>query len=154
MLNGGTLMTNLSAAPALDQPYYGAPFGAAVRRAFQKYATFSGRASRSEYWWWILGVGLISTVLFILAFVTGGVSIRPDGMYETGSGIGLIFFALYGVWGLATIIPHIAVTVRRLHDSNRSGFWVFITFVPLVGPIILFVFMLLGSKPEGARFDR
>ncbi|WP_307386915.1 DUF805 domain-containing protein [Microbacterium sp. SORGH_AS_0969] len=44
--------------------------------------------------------------------------------------------------------------MRRLHDTNRSGFWAFIYFVPLVGPIILFVFTLLGSKPEGARFDR
>jgi uncharacterized membrane protein YhaH (DUF805 family) len=55
---------------------------------------------------------------------------------------------------LAILIPQIALLVRRLHDTNRSGFWVFIYFVPLVGPIILFVFTLLDSKPEGARFDR
>ncbi|BAJ73220.1 predicted membrane protein [Microbacterium testaceum StLB037] len=147
-------MTNLHAEPALDQPYYGAPFGAAVRRIFKKYATFTGRASRSEYWWWILANGLVVLVLNVLALVTGGVSTGPYGEIQLAGGIGVIFVVLSVIWGLATIIPHIAVLVRRLHDTNRSGFWAFIYFVPFVGPIILLVFTLLDSKPEGARFDR
>lgn len=147
-------MTNLHAEPALDQPYYGAPIGAAVRRFFKKYATFAGRASRSEYWWWVLASVIVSFVLQLLIVLTGGARMKSNGMWEVQGGFGVIFVVLLVIWGLATIVPYLALVVRRLHDSNRSGFWIFIYFVPLAGPIILFVFMLLGSKPEGARFDR
>ncbi len=57
---------------ALDQPYYGAPLGAAVQRFFKKYATFTGRASRSEFWWWVLVNVVVVGVLNILSAVTGG----------------------------------------------------------------------------------
>jgi len=147
-------MTNLQAEPALDQPYYGAPFGAAVRRFFKKYATFTGRASRSEYWWWVLAAFLISLVLQLLIVFTGGARMGRDGMWVIEGGFGVIFVVILAIWTLAIIIPQIALLVRRLHDTNRSGFWAFIYFVPLAGPIILFVFTLLDSKPEGARFDR
>ncbi|MDQ1077378.1 hypothetical protein QE388_003587 [Microbacterium sp. SORGH_AS 969] len=98
-------MTNLQAEPALDQPYYGAPFGAAVRRIFKKYATFTGRASRSEYWWWILANGLVVLVLNVLAAVTGGVTTGPYGEVQLAGGIGVIFVVLSVIWGLATIGP-------------------------------------------------
>ncbi|WZH36905.1 MAG: DUF805 domain-containing protein [Microbacterium enclense] len=147
-------MTNSLSEPALDQPYYGAPFGVAVRRFFKKYATFSGRASRSEYWWWVLASAIVTFVLQLLIALTGAARMRPDGTFEVEGGFGVIFVVLLAIWGLVTIVPYIALLVRRLHDTNRSGFWVFIYFVPLAGPIILFVFTLLSSKPEGARFDR
>ena len=65
-----------------------------------------------------------------------------------------IFAVLYVVWGLGTIIPGLALLVRRLHDIDHSGFWVFIALVPLIGAIVLFVFTVLGPRPGGARFDR
>jgi len=147
-------MTNLQAEPALDQPYYGATFGAAVRRFFKKYATFSGRASRSEYWWWVLASFLVGFVLQLLIVFTGGARMNPDGLWEIQGGFGVVFVVLYVIWGLAIIIPGLALLVRRLHDSDHSAWWLLIYLIPLVGAIVLFVFTLLASKPEGARFDR
>lgn len=146
-------MTNPQAVPALNLPYYGAPIGAAVQRFFKKYATFTGRASRSEYWWWALVQAVVSFALTLLAVATSGRTVDEFGNPMAPTGLGLVFFIVYLLWALATIIPHLALTVRRLHDTNRSGFWIFIAFVPFVGGIIQFVFMLLDSKPEGARFD-
>ncbi|CAH0169814.1 MULTISPECIES: DUF805 domain-containing protein [unclassified Microbacterium] len=146
-------MTNPQAVPALNLPYYGAPIGAAVQRFFKKYATFTGRASRSEYWWWALVMFLVGIVLVVLALATGGPTVDEMGRTVGPSGLGLVFYVIYGLWSLATIVPHLALTVRRLHDTNRSGFWIFIAFVPFVGGIILFVFMLLEQNPQGARFD-
>ncbi|WP_295839635.1 DUF805 domain-containing protein [uncultured Microbacterium sp.] len=147
-------MSNTNTRAALEQPYYGAPIGAAVQRFFKKYATFTGRASRSEYWWWVLVNAVVLAVLGTLALVTGG----GGGVDEYGapagpSGLGVVFLVLYVVWGLATLVPGIALVVRRLHDTNKSGFWIFIGLVPFVGSLILLVFMLLPPVPEGARFD-
>lgn len=147
-------MSNTNTRVALEQPYYGAPIGAAVQRFFKKYATFTGRASRSEYWWWVLVNAVVLAVLGTLALVTGG----GGGVDEYGapagpSGLGVVFLVLYVVWGLATLVPGVALVVRRLHDTNKSGFWIFIGLVPFVGSLILLVFMLLPPVPEGARFD-
>ena len=83
----------------------------------------------------------------------GGVSLTATGELTVG-GFGVFVLIVAGIWALATIIPQIAVSVRRLHDSNRSGFWYFLVLVPLIGPIVLLIFLLLEPKPEGARFDR
>ncbi|MDQ1122654.1 DUF805 domain-containing protein [Microbacterium trichothecenolyticum] len=147
-------MTTSTTEPPLNQPYYGAPIGAAVQRFFKKYATFAGRASRSEYWWMVLVMFLVGFALNLLASFTGGRTIDEFGNAVAPSGLGLVFYIIYLLWGLATIVPWLALLVRRLHDSDKSGFWVFIGLVPIVGGIVLFVFTLLGPKPEGARFDR
>ncbi|SIR65248.1 DUF805 domain-containing protein [Microbacterium sp. RURRCA19A] len=144
-------MSSSQTAPALNQPYYGAPLGAAVQRFFKKYATFTGRASRSEFWWWILIAAIVNLVLNILATV-GGVGVTPSGEL-TVSGFGVFVLVVAGLWSLATIVPQIAVGVRRLHDTNHSGFWYFIALVPLLGPIVLLVFFLRDADPQGARFD-
>ncbi len=142
-----------TAAPPLDQPYDGAPLGAAVRRVFAKYATFHGRASRSEYWWWVLTAAVVGTVLNALPTLTDGIRLEADGSTTITGPHGVILGAIWLVWALATIVPTFAVLVRRLHDTGRSGFWVFIGLVPLVGALVLFVFTLQGRRPEGARFD-
>jgi len=144
-----------SNAVPLSAPLYGASLGDAVRRFFGKYATFSGRASRSEYWWWFLVSAVVSGVLEILALVTGGPGgISADGTTYEAPGAGyFIFNIILLIWALATIVPHLALLVRRLHDGNFSGFFVFITFVPFIGSLALFVLTLLPPKPEGARFD-
>ena len=101
----------------------------AIQTVLRKYADFSGRASRSEYWWWW-------GALLVTFIVIGGIS----------AVIGDVGYVLATVIGLAVFIPNLAVTVRRLHDTGRSGWWLLIVFVPVIGAIILFVFMLLDSE--------
>jgi uncharacterized membrane protein YhaH (DUF805 family) len=95
------------------------PFGGAVRVCLRKYADFSGRASRSEYWWFILFTLIVATIAASLD-ASGGV--------------------LVVAW-LALVIPSLAVGVRRLHDTERSGWWLLIYFIPLVGWLVLLVFL-------------
>lgn len=101
----------------------------AVRTCFNKYITFSGRAPRAEYWWFTLfHWGSLLLIFFIEAYLQAN-------MYVTI------------VWYLILLIPNLSVLVRRLHDTNRSGFWVFITIIPTIGSIILFIFSAIaGTK--------
>lgn len=143
-----------SNAVPLSQPLYGASLGDAVRRFFAKYATFTGRASRSEFWWWYLVSFVVTVVLQILATATGGAgAIAADGTPQAPGAGYWIFTILLLIWGLATIVPTIALLVRRLHDGNFSGFFAFLALVPIVGGLIVLILAILPSKPEGARFD-
>lgn len=139
---------------ALSQPLYGASFGQAVKRYFAKYATFSGRASRSEYWWVYLFVSLVHIVFAIILTIvlvsTGEAT--ESGIRGTGPEIAV--FVVWGLVVLALIIPTIAITVRRLHDANLSGWLYLLNLLPSVGSIIVFVLTVLPSNPLGARFDR
>ena len=101
----------------------------------KKSAVFSGRARRKEYWFFVLFNIIISIVLAVIDGVTG--SFSPE------AGMGL----LGGIYTLAVLIPGIAVSVRRLHDTERSGWWLLIALVPLIGAIVLLVFMVQDSKP-------
>jgi uncharacterized membrane protein YhaH (DUF805 family) len=139
--------------PPLDQPYYGAPIGAAAKRFFKKYATFSGRASRSEYWWWTLFNVIISVVLNILSLALGGMGVGQFGTESLPAGAAAIN-VVGGLWAIATFIPTLALAWRRLHDTSRSGAWYLLILIPLVGTIILIVWFAGPSKPEGQRFDR
>jgi uncharacterized membrane protein YhaH (DUF805 family) len=103
--------------------------------ALKKYAVFSGRSSRSEYWYFVLFY-----VLFLFVFIFIDVMI---GSYDSEAEIGLFS----GVFLLAMLIPSIAVLVRRLHDTDRSGWWVLIGLVPLIGTIVLIVFTVQDSRP-------
>lgn len=103
-------------------------FGEAVSDGFSKYATFSGRSSRSAYWWW--------TLFYVLIVI--GASIL-DAAMKTPIFTGLTWLAL--------IIPNLAVLVRRLHDTDHSGWWVLIGLIPLVGAIVLIVFACIDSGP-------
>lgn len=106
----------------------------------KNYATFSGRARRKEYWIFFLISALISIVLTLLDILLGTYSVE----YEAG-----LFSGLYS---LLILIPSIAVVVRRLHDTDRSGWWILISLIPLIGVIVLFVFMCLDSQPGTNRF--
>ena len=148
-------MTNTeSTAVSLSQPLYGASLGAAFSRFWRKYATFSGRASRSEFWWWYLIDIIVVVVFYIIGTVAGGITtVNADGQAGLGPGY-FVYISLTGIWGLATIIPTLAITWRRLHDTDRSGGFYFLGLIPLVGSIIVLVFLLLGPNPAGARFDK
>jgi uncharacterized membrane protein YhaH (DUF805 family) len=104
--------------------------------ALKKYATFGGRARRKEYWYFTLFNIIVFVILGVIDFLTGNFSVAD------GTGL------LGGIYSLAVLIPSIAVTFRRLHDTGRSGWWLLIGFVPLIGVIALLVFMVLGSKEE------
>ena len=118
-------------------------FTEAVKTVFSKYATFSGRATRSEYWWFYLFNFIMYWGLTIIGMVIGGASGGAEGMLA-GGGIGFVLTLIYG---LAIILPGLAVTVRRLHDSNRSGWNCLWVILPIVGPIVLLIFVLQGSYP-------
>jgi uncharacterized membrane protein YhaH (DUF805 family) len=145
----------------LDAPLYGASFQQAFVRFWRKYGIFSGRASRSEYWWWTLISFIISAVLGVInRAVVGsddmnlGPYASPGEVVRQSLNVGWRGSLLADIWGLVTLIGTLALTVRRLHDTNRRGWWWFIGWVPLVGWIILLVFLIQGPRPAGARFDR
>ena len=149
-------MTDVSAGSSqvpLDAPLREATFGQAFSRFFKKYATFHGRASRSEFWWWFLAYTIISGVLYGFTYTVGN-----PLMVTNENGVPVPVYTVahlpYTLWWLATVIPWLALSWRRLHDTNRPGPWWFLWFVPIVGQIILLVFFLQPPKPEGARFDR
>jgi uncharacterized membrane protein YhaH (DUF805 family) len=101
--------------------------------ALKKYAVFYGRARRKEYWFFVLFNFVFAFVLAIVDAMMG--NLDP----ETGYGV------LSGIYTLAVLIPGIAVTIRRLHDTDRSGWWFLILFIPLVGAVVLLVFMIIDG---------
>ncbi|MBK8089716.1 MAG: DUF805 domain-containing protein [Chitinophagaceae bacterium] len=106
----------------------------------KNYANFQGRARRSEYWYFVLCNLLVIIPLYVIAIV---------GTANESTVISTLGFGLYGIYALGTIVPGLAVTVRRLHDTNRSGWYYFIGLIPLVGGILLLVWMFT----EGDRFQ-
>jgi uncharacterized membrane protein YhaH (DUF805 family) len=103
--------------------------------ALKKYADFSGRAQRSEYWYFFLFYLLIYLGLIVAGQVIGNL----------GSILALLFL-------LAMMIPSLSVGVRRLHDIDRSGWWLLISFIPLIGAIVLIVFAVQDSQSGDNRF--
>ena len=145
----------------LSQPLYGATIGQAVRRFWKKYATFTGRASRAEFWWWYLVAALVSFVLNAINRLFAGPQpaqpVDPAQLSQYVSDV--MAWSLRGsvlslIWGLATLVGTIALSTRRLHDTNRSGWWYLLILIPVVGFIILVVFWASAPKPEGQRYDR
>ncbi len=104
-------------------------FTTAIRTCFSKYATFLGRARRAEYWWFVLFNILVNIALNIVDGVIFGFGGGP--MHEGGPQF------LSGLYSLAVLLPSLAVGVRRLHDLGRSGWWLLIWLIPLLGWIIL-----------------
>lgn len=138
-------------------------FSEAVRTCLQlKYATFSGRASRSEYWWFFL---FIMIVAIVLVGIGGGI-MGASGFADLQQGgdlpvASIIFFGLAGIFYLAVLLPIIAVTVRRFHDRDLSGWYylaaIVLGFVPFVGilaSIAAFVITVLKGTPGENKFGR
>lgn len=105
-------------------------FGEAIRSGFEHYTKFDGRASRSAFWWWAL-------FQFIVTFVAAVID------FAVFNNLG-VFYALAV---LALLLPSLSVTIRRLHDTGRTGWWVLIYLIPLIGAIVLLVFFLTDSDP-------
>ena len=114
------------------------------RVVLDNFAAFSGRATRGEYWWFLLASTLLFVGLCALTLVVG-------------SSLFLLIWALYNV---VVLVPNVAVSFRRIHDTGRSGWWLFVGFVPVVGSVALVVLLALpgdadankyGPPPEGLR---
>lgn len=116
-------------------------FMTSVRTVLGKYATFSGRAQRSEYWWYALFTFVTSLVL---SFVDGILF----GVTATGQSIGV----LSALFSLAVLLPSIAVGVRRLHDLDRTGWWLLLIFVPILGFLVLLYFFVQRGTEGPNRF--
>ena len=112
---------------------------------WRKFATFKGRATRSEYW--LFGFGNIFIVLVVLAILAALFATTNHPIILL---IGVIFY--FGFSGLM-IIPSIAVTVRRLHDTGKSGVYFFVNFIPFIGGFIHLAFMLQGSEMRWNQYD-
>jgi len=111
-------------------------FGEAISVCFSKYATFTGRAARPEYWYWVL-----FTVIASLVFVVIEVAVSIDAGR-----------ALDGIFTIATFVPSIAVAARRLHDTDRSGWWQLLCFIPVIGWILLLIWVCQRGTPGSNRF--
>ena len=111
-------------------------FKESIVNVFQNYANFSGRARRSEYWYFTLFIFLVSAVLSGLNAAVFGTDAQMT-----------IFTVVQSLFSLATLIPSIAVTVRRLHDIGKSGWFYFLILIPVVGSIILLVWECKDSEP-------
>lgn len=105
----------------------------AVTTVLQKYVDFSGRARRSEYWWWILAYCIALGVAQAIS-----IAIHTE--------------ILYLLVILAVILPTLSVGVRRLHDTDRSGWWILINIIPLIGAIIFLVFTVSDSTPGDNQY--
>ncbi len=111
-------------------------FGEAVATCFSKYAVFRGRASRPEYWYWVLFAVLLTIAAAIVDIVAFN--------YDAGVVSTLI--------SLALLLPGLAVLVRRLHDIDRTGWWILIGFLPVIGTIVLLVFACTRGTTGPNRF--
>lgn len=115
-------------------------FGQAVKSALNKYATFSGRARRSEYWWFV-----------VFNWIVLAAAIFLDNMF----GIAFIPYSygpLYLLAGLVLVIPGLAIMVRRLHDIDKSGWYILLSLIPIVGAIVLIVWFCTDSNRTLNRF--
>lgn len=115
-------------------------FGEAVRLFFKNYTNFQGRSRRAEYWWPMLMYVIVYVAFLIIS-----------GIGSAMGDLGVILIAIAGlayvVFGIAIIVPMFAVTFRRLHDTDKSAWWMLISFIPLVGGIVLLIFTVMeGTK--------
>lgn len=109
-------------------------------KVLKNYVGFSGRARRKEFWMFTL-VNVI--IALVLGFVDGML-----GTFDPETGLGL----LGGIYTLGILLPSIAVTTRRLHDTDRSGWWQLLYFIPIIGVLVVLVFTLMDGTPGDNRF--
>jgi len=128
-------------------------FGQAIVSGFKRYVDFNGRSSRSEYWWWILFIVIASVILGVVAGMGSYSATGADGAASMSPAM-----LPLRIFQLATFLPSLALAVRRLHDTNRSGWW-YLIFLTIIGAVVLLVWYCTrgtigtnkyGSDPLGA----
>ena len=145
---------NFGGDPYADQrPPKKVSFSQAVKNFFSKYADFSGRAVMSEYWWIFVFNMIVGGVLYalqkaFLAMYGITVCLQEDPQLYMSSPAVMIISLISFIYSLATIVPGFALTFRRLHDTGKSGKYMLYVLIPLVGPIILLVFICGASAGD------
>jgi|LakMenE01Jun11ns_1017448.scaffolds.fasta_scaffold9832070_2 uncharacterized membrane protein YhaH (DUF805 family) len=109
-------------------------FGEAIKSGFSHYAKFSGRASRPEFWWFILFASIIGVVLNLI---------------DNAIGWGIILSA---IWSLVILLPVLGLYFRRLHDTDRSAWWLLLMLIPFIGTIVLIVFWASKGTADTNKF--
>ncbi|MHA7306213.1 DUF805 domain-containing protein [Arthrobacter sp. TMN-49] len=176
----GVQSTISTEPPEITEPLYGAPIGQAISRFFRKYTAFHGRASRSEFWWVALShavLSLVPSVVLGIGVIVGtawAVNNKQAEYYDNGNGtqtllgysqpgilqyppaaiLIVIGVAVSALLFLATVVPLLALTWRRLHDANFPGPFFFFSAIPVIGSLILLILVAQPSKDDGRRFDR
>lgn len=140
--------------PGSQPPEAAGPVGA-VRRYYTRSLQFSGRASRSEFWWMLLWFCLVSLLGAVLVSRFGGGALEQisDQDPDSFNGFGRALAAVWGLGALVHLLPSLALLVRRLHDVNFGGLWVLTSLIPVLGFVFLLICALMPSEPRGARFD-
>ncbi|MDE6717357.1 MAG: DUF805 domain-containing protein [Muribaculaceae bacterium] len=118
---------------------YPVPFGEAIRRAFNNYCVFTGRASRSEYWWFVLFTAIVGWAIGIIL----GLPLGSDSF---------IYQGVSGLWGLFIFLPSLGLCFRRLHDTGRSGWNILWALLPFIGTIILIVYFCQNSQMSDNQY--
>ncbi|MGO4652265.1 DUF805 domain-containing protein [Arthrobacter sp. 2RAF22] len=136
--------------PPLSAPLYGASPRAALRRYFNKWADFSGRAGRSEYWWVALLINSVTLSLDAAVNVFTHTTFTGTRVPEPPSIFALCVLVVLSV---IMLVPTLALTARRLHDVNMRGWFIFLHLVPVLGSIAMLIITLLPPNPRGERFD-
>ena len=121
-------------------------FAEAVNSVLSKYATFAGRASRAEFWRWVV---VFVVLTFVTRMIDGALfaSSIHAGLFERGAVQPLTLTAI-----LALFVPNMALAVRRLHDTGRSGWWLLLMLVPFVGPLVLLYWYVQPSEDGPNHF--
>lgn len=117
---------------------------------YRRYADFSGRSRRKEYWMFVLFTFLVVFGCMILMFA-GGMNLDEEGQSQPGA-LFWLGFAILVIWGIGTFIPSIAVQVRRFHDQDKSGWMILLGLIPYVGSLIVFIFMCIEGTRGSNRF--
>ena len=119
-------------------------FGQAISSGFSNLTNFSGRASRSEFWWWMLFVWIVNVIVGTIL----NIAVPNDGTNSMGFFASVAWWIVYVIFFLATL----GVAVRRLHDTGRSGWWVLLQLICCIGTIILIVFWVQPSQPSDNQY--
>lgn len=117
---------------------------------YRRYADFSGRSRRKEYWMFVLLSAIVAIVCMAL-MLAGGMSLDESGEAAPGP-LFWLGIAILVIWGVGSIVPSIAVQVRRFHDQDKSGWMVLLGFIPYVGGLIVFIFMCIEGTRGSNRF--
>lgn len=125
-------------------------FSESVKSVFGKYATFSGRATRSEYWYFTLFNFLLNIGAMIVCCIIGAIASGVEGLAVGYA----VWYGICCLYSLATLIPGLAVGARRLHDTGRSGWNLLWALLPLIGPIILLIFFVTESQGDNQYGER
>jgi uncharacterized membrane protein YhaH (DUF805 family) len=119
--------------------------------AWNNFGVFSGRARRMEYWLYRLEIMLVGLVFAIpYSFLRETSSSEP--LTESNPTLAILFLAVAVILGIIFMIVDLGVTIRRLHDTGRSGWWILIRLVPYIGGLVIFIFTLMDSEPEENQY--